>query len=110
MINETVKRIEKNIAENETMTGERKNELMSLVGQLKDEINQLETTHQEAAGSIASYAESSVREAVRSEPDDLLLKHSLDGLSLSVRRFEVSHPTLIDVINTIGQVLTGSGI
>ena len=110
MIKETLRRIEANIAENTTLPEERKHELITLVDQLKSEIEQLETTHSEDAGSIASYTESSVREATRSEPDDVLLQHTLDGLSLSVRRFEVSHPTLMGVINTISQVLSGSGI
>lgn len=110
MINETLKRIETSIAGNETLADERKNELIGLVNQLKGEIRELETTHAEDADSIASYTESSVREATRNEPDDVLLQHTLDGLSLSVRRFEVSHPTLMGVINTISQVLSGSGI
>ena len=110
MIDATIKRIEKTISETGTITDDRKNELLQLVGNLKEEINNLEEAHQEHAGSIMSYAESSVREATRMQPDNDLLKHSLDGLSLSVRRFEVSHPTLIGVINNIGQVLGNIGI
>ncbi len=110
MIQETIKRIEKTIAETNTVNAERKNELLLLVAHLKDEIKGLETTHHEDAGSIASYTESSVREAMRSQPDNELLQHTLEGLSLSVRRFEVSHPTLIGIINNIGQLLNNIGI
>jgi hypothetical protein len=39
-----------------------------------------------------------------------LLRHSLDGMALSVRRFEVSHPRLVGVINNIGQTLWRMGI
>ena len=109
-IQETIQRIEANLAGNETIPEERKSELIDLVDRLKGEIEHLETTHSEDAGSIASYTESSVREATRTEPDEVMLRHTLDGLSLSVRQFEVSHPTLMDIINTISQVLSGSGI
>jgi hypothetical protein len=110
MINETIQRIEKTITDNETLGENRKNELMNLVAHLKSEIDNLGEMHREHAGSIASYAESSVREAVRSEVDTELLQHTLDGLSLSVRRFEISHPTLIGIINNIGQILNQIGI
>jgi hypothetical protein len=110
MIDSTIKRIEKTITETEAIDGKRKEELLNLVSSLRQEIGSLDESHREHAGSIVSYAETSVREATRNEPDDEMLKHSLDGLSLSVRRFEVSHPTLIGVINNIGQVLGNIGI
>lgn len=110
MIDSTIKRIEKTISENEAIDSERKEELLRLVTSLKQEIGNLEDVHQEHAGSIVSYTESSIREAMRAEPDNDMLNHSLQGLSLSVRRFEVSHPTLIGVINNIGQVLGNIGI
>jgi len=110
MIDETIQRIEKTIGENETLDENRKKELMDLVAHLKNEIDNLGDTHREDAGSIASYAESSVREAVRSEVDAELLQHTLDGLSLSVRRFEISHPMLIGIINNIGRILNQIGV
>ena len=110
MIDETITRIEKTIAETEAISSERKEELLHLVTSLKQEIDNLEDANQEHAGSIISYTESSLREAVRTEPDSELLQHSLSGLSLSVRRFEVSHPTLMGIINDIGQVLGNIGI
>ena len=110
MIQETLQRIEASLAENSTLPEKRKNELIGLFNTLKNEIEQLESSDSEDAGSIVSYTESSVREATRTDPDEVLLRHTLDGLSLSVRRFEVSHPALMDAINTISQVLSGSGI
>jgi hypothetical protein len=110
MIIETIERIEKAISEADTLTGERKAEMLHLVSSLKAEIGTLGETHPEHAYSIASYAESSVREAVRSNPDTELFRHTLDGLSLSVRHLEVSHPTLIGVINKIAEMLANMGI
>lgn len=110
MINDTIKIIESTINDSGNLSEERKNELLDLVEQLKNEISNLDESQQEQAGSIASFAESSVREAVKSEQDSELLEHSLKGLTLSVRRFEVSHPTLIGIINNIGRVLNNLGI
>ena len=110
MINDTIKIIESTINDSSTISDERKQELLNLVTQLKNEIENMDDSQQEQAGSIASFAESSVREAVKSEQDSELLEHSLKGLSLSVRRFEVSHPTLMGIINNIGQVLNNQGI
>ena len=110
MIEKTIARIEEQIRGNEALSAEKKRELISLLVDLKSEVNGLEETHRDDARSIAGYAETSVREATRVEVDQELLKHSLDGLSLSVRRFEVSHPQLTGLINNIGQTLWKLGI
>lgn len=110
MINETIKRIEETVTSNEVLPEERKEELLKLLYNLKTEIKVLEETHHDDADSIVSYAESSVREAVKTEQNTELLEHSLNGLQLSVRRFEVSHPTLIGIINNIGHILNNIGI
>jgi len=110
MVNETIKRIEKTINTTEVLTEERKQRLLQLVSDLKTEIDELGDAHEEDAGSIASYTENSIREAVKSQHDAELFQHSMNGLQLSVRRFEVSHPTLIGIINNIGQVLNNLGI
>jgi hypothetical protein len=110
MIDETIKRIEKTVASNETIGKERKDELLGLISNLKKEIGKIDKTNKEAAASIAHYTESSIQEAVKEKQDSELLEHSLKGLFLSVRRFEVSHPTLIGIINNIGQTLNNFGI
>jgi len=51
-----------------------------------------------------------LQEAVRVTRNPELFKHALEGMSLSARRFEVSHPKLTGVINNIGRVLWGIGI
>jgi hypothetical protein len=81
-----------------------------LIAQLKSEMVAIEELHHEDARSITSMAESSVREAVRGEKNPELLKHSLDGMRISVRRFEITHPTLIGIINNIGRTLWRIGI
>lgn len=110
MVDKTVLRIEERIRDNESLSADKKRELLSLVAELKGEVHGLAETHRDDARSIAGYAETSVHEATREEVDPELLRHSLDGLSLSVRRFEVSHPGLTGLINNIGQTLWKLGI
>ena len=110
MIEQTLSRIENTISSAETLGHDRKEELLSLVTDLKAEIRSLEDQHKDDAGSIARYTESSVSEAVKEQQDTELLDHTLAGLSLSVKKFEVSHPTLIGIINNIGQTLGNIGI
>ncbi len=110
MVNETIERMEARIKENQGLSAETKQELLELVSTLKGEVSNLAQTHDDEARSIAGFVETSVHEATRNEVDAELLNHSLRGLSLSVRRFEVSHPRLVNVINTIGQALRNIGL
>ena len=110
VVNETIERIQASIDANESMNAEKKQELLTLISKLRNEVSTLEETHGDAARSVAGFAEASVHEATRREVNRELLRHSLDGMSLSVRRFEVSHPRLVGVINNIGQTLWRMGI
>jgi hypothetical protein len=110
MVRETITRIEQQLKADSSLDAGKKGQLLSLVGELKREVAALEETHQEDARSIASYAEASVHEATRREKNTELLTHSLDGMALSVRRFEVSHPRLTGLVNSIGQTLWKIGI
>jgi hypothetical protein len=110
MVRETIARIENQLKTNDSLAAEKKQELLSLVGELKQEVAVLAETHHEDASSIASFTETSVHEATRMERNAELLTHSLDGMALSVKRFEVSHPRLTGLVNAIGQTLWKIGI
>jgi hypothetical protein len=110
MVNETIARIEKEIGANKSMTEDQRKELINLVTRLKGEIEGLSEVHPEDARSIANYTETSVQEATRKNPNPELLKHSLEGMAISVQSFEVSHPKLVGVINNLGQTLMNIGI
>ena len=109
-IQETISRIEERLKSNEGLSTEKRTELLTLVEELKREVADLAKTHREDADSIASFAETSVREATRREKNPELLEMSVDTMLLSARRFEVSHPSLVGLINTIGQTLWKIGI
>jgi hypothetical protein len=109
MIYETIKRIENEITNNVSDTKEKK-ELLNLIDNLKVEIESLKDTHQENARSITQFTETGVFEGTREERDEELFQHALNGMKLSVKEFEVSHPRLINVINAIGNTLNNIGI
>ena len=110
MLNETIERMEKRIRSSENLDDEQKKELLDLLSRLIMETKSLVEAHCEDVSSITGFMDRSVHEALREEKNPELLKHSLEGLSLSARRFEVSHPTLIGLINDISRTLSNIGI
>jgi archaellum component FlaC len=110
MIENTIGKIESKIQGAETISEERRQELLNLVGTLKSEVAELSKTHEEEAQSIAAFAEVSTHEAIRTEQNPDLLKLSLQGLGSSVSEFEKTHPRLVQIVNTISQTLSNLGI
>ncbi len=110
MIEDTLKKIEARIRASDALTGDRKAELLQLLGTLDSEVAELAKTHGEHAESIASFVELSAREATRTQRNPRLLELSLTGLSSSVEEFEQSHPHLVRIANTICNVLANLGI
>ena len=81
MIENTIGKIEERIRSADSITEERKRELLQLLGTLKSEMSKLSTTHDEDAQSIAGFTELSAHEATRSQQNPELLNLSLKGLS-----------------------------
>jgi hypothetical protein len=110
MIEKTLGEIEAEIRDANTVSGERKRELLQLLGTLKSEVGNLEKTHNEQAESIAGFAQLSAREAMRANQNPQSLHHSLQGLRSSAAGFENSHPKLVQVVNAISNTLSNLGI
>lgn len=110
MIEDTVSKIEAKIQSSESISGEKKRELLQLLGTLKSEVATLSKTHGEQAESIAGFTEISTHEATRAEQNPELLELSLKGLSSSVEGFEKSHPQLVQIVNAISNMLSNLGI
>jgi DNA anti-recombination protein RmuC len=110
LLHDTIARIENQLKGNEAINTEKKQELLSLIAELKNEASALEKRFHEDAGSIASFTETSVHEATREQRNEELLSHSLDGMKLSVRQFEASHPKLVNLVNEISRALWEIGI
>ena len=110
MIEKTIGEIEAKIHGADTVSEERKRELLQLLGQLKSEIGELEKTNDEQAESIAGFTQVSAHEAIRTQPNPQSLDHSLQGLRSSVDGFEKSHPKLVQIVNAISNTLSNWGI
>lgn len=110
MIEDTLKKIAARIEGAESIDAGRKAELLRLLDTLHGEVAALSGTHGEQAESIASFTESSAREATRAEPQPRLLELSLAGLTSSVEGFEQSHPRLVQIVNAVSSALASLGI
>ena len=110
MIEDTVSHIEAKIQASDSIKDDRKRELLQLLGTLKSEIATLSQSNSEQAQSIAGFTELSTHEATRTKQNPELLQLSLRGLSSSVDGFEKSHPQLVQIVNTISNMLSNLGI
>ncbi len=110
MIQDRLDKIEERLKQSKTITESDKVELLNLLTTLRKEIAGISKTHHEQAESIAGFAELSAREATRAEKSPALFNLSIEGLSESVREFEVSHPDLVEIINRFCTMLSNLGI
>lgn len=110
MIDDTVSKIEAQVRGVESISPERKAELLKLLATLKTEVSSLSKTNAEDAQSIAKFTEVSALEATRTEQNPRLRELSLAGMKSSVEGFEESHPKLVQAVNSISQTLSNLGI
>ena len=101
MLQDTINKLEKIIAESKHLTPERQQELEALVKELHTELAELEKTQKEQANSIAEHAERLAQESLHEEQDEERLAVSVGGLKAAIREFEASHPNLTRIINSI---------
>jgi len=110
MIEDTIGKIESRLQAADSISDEKRGELLTLLTKLKSEVADLSRTHGEQAESIAGFAELSAHEATRSEQNPQLLKLSLEGLNSSVQGFEDSHPRLVQIVGAVTNTLSNLGI
>ncbi len=110
MIEKTIGEIEAKIGGAESVNTERKQELLKLLGTLKAEVAALSKTHGEQADSIAGFARLSTHEATRTDQNPELRELSVQGLRSSVTGFELTHPQLAQIVNSISNTLANLGI
>ncbi|MGD0744437.1 MAG: DUF4404 family protein [Verrucomicrobiota bacterium] len=110
MNEKTIGEIEARIRGADSISDDRKRELLQLLGTLKSEVGALQKTHDEQARSIAGFAQLSAHEATRAEQNPRLRELSIRGLRSSVEGFEKSHPHLVEIVNTISNTLSNLGI
>ncbi|MGA2245215.1 MAG: DUF4404 family protein [Verrucomicrobiota bacterium] len=110
MIERTISEIEARIGGAESVSPERRSELLQLLATLKTEVAALSKTNEEQADSIAGFAQLSAHEATRSEQNPQLREISLHGLRSSVEDLQQSHPRLTQIVNRISKTLSDWGI
>lgn len=110
MITESIKKIEIRINDSAALTDNKKKELITLLANLKEEINQLPDKHNESIESMAGFMEVSTMEAMRSEKNPQLIDLAIEGFTSSSREFESSHPNLTNYVNRICDMLANLGI
>jgi len=110
VIDETVERISDRIAEYDSLDSGKREELLLLLKELKQEVDLLSETQTEQAESIAGFVDISAREATRKAKNHELLGLAMEGLSLSIREFETSHPKLAEAVNSLSAMLSNLGI
>lgn len=110
MIDETLKELQEKIKKSTSIPEKNKEELISMLSELKSEIVQLAKTKREEAESITGFTKLSAHEATRRKRDQHLLDLSLKGLVSSVEALEVSHPRLFQLVNSVCAMLAKMGI
>ncbi len=107
---DAVRKIEQSVRRIDSLDAGKKTELLRRLKVLKTELAGLSKTHKEDSRSIAGFAQVAAEEAARREKAPHLLKSALDGLAMTVRGFEASHPKLTETINDICAMLAQMGV
>jgi len=110
MIDQTIHDIEARIRAAGTLTAQQKNELQTLVGKLKEEVTRLGETHQDDADSIVAFARLATGEGLKVNKNPRLFQIALDGIHVSVEKFEATHPSLTMTVNGLSTYFSNLGI
>jgi hypothetical protein len=110
MFDQTISELEERIEKADSIKGEERSALLKLIGELKVEITALAKTHDEDAKSIAGFTQIAAHEALRTKKNAGLFNIAKDGLEKSVEELELTHPTLVNTIREISNVLSNLGI
>ena len=110
MINETIRKIEERLRQAESIKGENKAELLTLLATLRAEVSELARTDADRARSIAGLTAASTDQVTRKSRNPESIHLSLTELASSVDGFEQSHPKLVQAVNSICTTLSNLGI
>ena len=110
MIEKTISEIEERLRGLGTLDAARKQELLGLLGKLKAEAGALDRTHGQQAKTIADSLSASTQAATSGETSAESVANSVAGLLSSVEGFEQSHPKLVNVVNSLSNMLSNLGI
>jgi hypothetical protein len=109
MIEKTISEIEARVRGVGSVNETQKQELLTLLGKLKAEVGLLEQTHSQEAKSIADSINVTTQAATSGTQNPESVKSSVAGLRSSVEGFEQSHPKLVQVVNSLSNMLSNLG-
>jgi vacuolar-type H+-ATPase subunit H len=92
MLEDKIKQIQQAIETDNTLSKEEREKLLNLSEELHKELEHLEKTHSKDAHKIAEHAHKTVEKGT---------EESTHGLTESAQEFEVSHPNLTRIIQTL---------
>jgi uncharacterized protein DUF4404 len=110
MIEEHIREAESAVNAAQSISADKKAELLGLVARLKSALEEVSETHHEDAQSIARFAEAAALEATRTKKNPKLLKTASHGLKQSVEEFEALHPELVARVNEFATLLAQMGL
>jgi len=110
MIEETISKLETRLKSSSAIPAQSRDELLQLLGTLKQEVSELSKTHAEDAQRIVGLTQASTHEATRPGSDTERLNAQLQNLGDSVAGFGTSHPQLVQIVNRIAEILADLGI
>lgn|GEM_PF-4260204 len=106
---ETLERMKKRIAQSDGIAGDDKAALADLLAELEAEIEHLPEDHHDHMKTVAGFAELSALEASKTDTDEDLLHHALDGMRKAAERFGENHPKVVRVVSDVAKTVGRMG-
>ncbi len=107
MIQDRIAKIEATLNSAADLSPATRQELLSLLADLKTEVAALQPSHTAEAASITASTDAAIASVSRPEDDT---PAALRDLRASVAGFEASHPQLVAVVDRIALTLSNMGI
>ncbi len=104
----TLQEIREKLSADITISNEKKDELLTLLDELNDEMRSVESG--DHAENIAGHVKRSADEVTKNDKDPDLIAKAIGDLKDSVMEFELSHPKLFEKVNNISAMLASMGI
>ncbi|HEX7599685.1 MAG TPA: DUF4404 family protein [Polyangia bacterium] len=110
MISQRLAKIESTLRNTASIPEATRTELLNLVAGLTAEMLPLEDTHATPAHEIAGNTEAAVNASIRRDEQPAEAAQAVQGLADSVRKFEVTHPRLVEIVDQLALTLSNMGI
>ena len=110
MIQDRIAKIEATLSSSPNIPAETRQELLTLLAELKAEVTPLAATHGEQVQSITELTDTALGNAALGQKPSGESAEALEGLASSVRDFEASHPKLVQIVDRLALTLSNMGI